>query len=249
MRAPSHIDFRTAVKMSQQTAIISGVPKLMPLPSYQSQIIDECYSYIPSPEPELRYTPDIEQDGFPCSRGGTPQTPIDTFGFNDPFPFIENLEYLDGQPWSGDGLVPVGLGFEDMQMLMPDDSWTTPEPGQVAQANMFAQNPEMQDSFDTSLDTLSADWSVFRMPTQDDSVPPSKDVNTGLDSGIVMQGEWTQPPPPRQDTFVDMGNLITSAPYVPKMQVIPGHAPVWEDVFMPSSTSYGYGASEHYPRL
>src|SRR5690348_7059048 len=75
MRAPSHIDFRTAVKMSQQAAIMSGVSELTPLPTYQNQIVDECYSYTPTPEPELRYTPEIEQDGFPFPRGATPQTP------------------------------------------------------------------------------------------------------------------------------------------------------------------------------
>ena len=62
-----------------------------------------------------------------------------------------------------------------------------------------------------------------------------------------MQGEWPQQPAQqqqqqqqRQDVFVDMGNMVTSAPYVPKMQSMPGSssAPVWEDVFMPSSLPY-----------
>lgn len=235
MRAPSHIDFRTAVKMSQQAAIISGVPKLTPLPTYQSQIVDECYSYTPSPEPELRYTPDIGQDGFPFSRGATPQTPLDPFGYDEPLPSVDSLEYLDGQSWSRDSLVPAGLGFDDMDMSMADDSWTTPEPCGMAQANMFAQSLEMQGSFDAP---LHADWSAFHILAQDDSVPALKAVSNSLDSGIVMQSEWTQPPPSRHDVFVDMGNMITSAPYAPKMQTTPSNAPVWEDVFMPSSIPY-----------
>ncbi|KAJ4376889.1 hypothetical protein N0V86_006326 [Didymella sp. IMI 355093] len=246
MRAPSHIDFRTAVKMSQQAAIMSGVPKLTPLPTYQSQIVDECYSYTPTPEPELRYTPEIEQDGFPFSRGATPQTPIQPFGCNDSLAVVDDTGYLDCQPWSGDGLVPVGLGLGVMDMAMTDDSWMTPEPKDMTQNNYFAQDTglipilQAQDSFDTSL-IIPEDWSAFQMRLQDKTVSDEKGSDSYLDSGIVMQGEWTQPlplPPPRQDTFIDMGNMITSAPYVPKMQAIPSNAPVWEDVFMPSSIPY-----------
>jgi hypothetical protein len=246
MRAPSHIDFRTAVKMSQQAAIMSGVPKLTPLPTYQSQIVDECYSYTPTPELEFRYTPEIEQDGFPFSRGATPQTPIQPFGCNDPLAVVDDTGYLDCQPWSGDGLVPVGLGLGVMDMAMADDSWMTPEPGDMMQTNYFAQDTDLiptlqaQDSFDTSL-AIAEDWSTFQVRLQDETVSDEKGPDGYLDSGIVMQGEWTQPsppPPPRQDMFIDMGNMITSAPYVPKMQVIPSNAPVWEDVFMPSSIPY-----------
>ncbi|KAF2629107.1 hypothetical protein BU25DRAFT_26924 [Macroventuria anomochaeta] len=236
MRAPSHIDFRTAVKMSQQAAIISGISKLTPLPTYQPQIVDDCYSYTPSPEPDLRFTPEIEQDGFPFSRGATPQTPAEPFGYSDPLPLVENMDYLDCQPWSSDGLVPVGLGFADMEMLLPDDNWMTPEPEEMAQANMFAQNVEMQGTFDALLGTMPEDWSNFQIPPQDDVVPDAKAVDSALDSGIVMQGEWTQHS--KQNMYVDTANMITSTPYIPKMQAIPGSAPVWEDVFMLSPIPY-----------
>lgn len=232
MRAPSHIDFRTAVKMSQQAAAMSGVPKLNPLPTYHSQIVDECYAYTPSPEPDLRYTPEIEQDGFPFSRGGTPQTPSAPFGCPDPLPTVEDMSYLNSQPWAGENLVPVGLGFVDMDMSLASDSWMTPtpEPGEMVQANLFAQT-----AFDASLVPAPAPWSAFPLPPQPDLSPESKALDS-IDSGIVMQGEWTQPT--RQDLFVDMGNMVTSAPYVPKMQSMSGSAPVWEDVFMPSSIPY-----------
>ncbi|KAF3039930.1 hypothetical protein E8E12_007908 [Didymella heteroderae] len=243
MRAPSHIDFRTAVKMSQQAAIMSGVPKLTPLPTYQSQIVDECYSSTPTREPELRYTPDIEQDGFPFSRDATPQTPAGPIGNDDSLPMVDDLGYLDCQPWAEDGLVPVGLGFGNMDMAMHDDSWMTPEPCGMPNTNYFAPNADListdqaQNRFDTSL-AMPADWTTFQMPLQDETVADEKALDGGLDSGIVMQGEWTQPPPQRHDMFIDMGNMITSAPYVPKMQAIPSNAPVWEDVFMPTSIPY-----------
>ena len=241
MRTPSNIDFRTAVKMSQQAAIISGVSKLTPLPTYQSQIVDECYSYTPSPEPDLRFTPEIEQDGFPFSRGATPQTPAEPFGCNDSLPIIDNMGYLDRQPWSGDELVPVGLGFAEMEMPAASDSWMTPEPEEMAQANLFAQHADLVSSlqtqnFNTLLAAVPKNWSTFQMPSQDEMVPDAKSFDCSLDSGVVMQDEWTQPQ--SHDIYVDMSSMITSAPYVPKMQSIQSNAPLWEDVFMPSSTQY-----------
>ncbi|KAJ4989661.1 hypothetical protein SVAN01_04878 [Stagonosporopsis vannaccii] len=255
MRAPSHIDFRTAVKMSQQAAIISGVPKLTPLPTYQSQIVDECYSYTSTPEPELRYTPEIEQDSFPFSRGGTPQTPSEPFGCNQSLPVIDDIGYLDCSTWSAEGLVPVGLGFTDLDMPLASD-WMTParEPEEMAAANLFAQTQAQTQALTTDLtssslplhdfdplSTVHDTWS-FSLPTHQDVVPSSKAMDGGMDSGIVMQTEWPQQPQPqpqqtRQDLFVDM-SLVTSAPYVPKMQGLPGVTPVWEDVFMPGALAY-----------
>lgn len=239
MRAPSHIDFRTAVKMSQQAAVMSGVPKLTPLPTYHSQSVDECCSYNASPEPDLcRFTPDIEQDGFPFSRDATPQTPADVFGFPEPLPVVEGLDYFACQPWSGDGLVRVGLGFSDLKMPVEDWMTATPEPEEMAQANMYAQNTDFTSSMQTygTIELSSGvaeDWPSFQGAAHDNS----ESINHAtIDSGIVMQGEWAQPLP--GNTYVDMANMLTSAPYVPKMQAIPHNAPVWQDVFMPSAIPY-----------
>ena len=238
MRAPSSIDFRTAVKMQQQAATMSGVPKLTPLPTYHNQVVDECYAYTPSPEPDLRFTPEIEQDGFPFSRGGTPQTPQQPFGCPDPLNAGEDLSYLHCPPWAGENLVPVGLGFVDMDMSMGcDGSWMTPtpEPEEMARANLYAQSAH--NAFDAAL--AATPWSAF--PQQQGSMSPEDKALDAIDSGIVMQGEWSPRPAQqqRQDVFVDMGNMVTSAPYVPKMQGLSGSsAPVWEDVFMPSSLPY-----------
>lgn len=250
MRAPSHIDFRTAVKMSQQAAIISGVPKLTPLPTYHSQIVDECYSYDPTPEPDLRYTPDIEQDAFPFSRGGTPQTPPAPFGCNQPLDVVDDIGYLDCPTWSSEGLVPVGLGFTDLDLPMGNEWMTpTPEPEEMRNANLFAQTAQVagQTGGFSSLQTFDpmssthADW-AFALPGQHSDFPSSKADDDAMDSGIVMQAEWSQQQQPqpqqaRQDMFVDMG-LVTSAPYVPKMVGLHGATPVWEDVFMPGALPY-----------
>lgn len=222
MRAPSHIDFRTAVKMSKQAAFISGAPKLTPLPTYHTQIVDDCYSYTPSPEPDLRFTPDIEQDNFPLSRGATPQTPSEPFTYNEPLPLIDT-DYLDPQPWTGESLAPVGLGFADFDSLPQDNMWMTPtpEPEEMTQANLFAQAPMVAD--------YGASWPVFQVPVHEDAECEGEGA---LDSGIVMQGEWVP-----QSAFVDMGSMVTAA-YVPRIQGLASAMPVWEDVFMASSIPY-----------
>ncbi|KAJ4351055.1 hypothetical protein N0V95_004159 [Ascochyta clinopodiicola] len=248
MRAPSHIDFRTAVKMSQQAAIISGVPKLAPLPTYHSQIVDECYSYDPSPEPDLcRFTPESEQA---FSRGTTPQTPADPFEYHEPFSLVDNLDYLDCQPWPTNDLVPVGLGFTNLDM--PHEEWMTPtpEPEEMVQANMFALNEnftaslQMHSTLEASSNSTTEPWPTFHAPTQTHSTPAAKASPSlslddySIDSGIVMQGEWTQPQPQLPNSYINMGNMVTSAPYVPKMQGMPDSAPVWEDVFMLGPVAY-----------
>jgi hypothetical protein len=252
MRAPSHIDFRTAVKMSQQAALISGMPKLTPLPTYQSQIVDECYSYTSSPEPDLcRFTPDLEQDYFSFSRGTTPQTPSEPFNYHNPIPSIDNLDYLDCQSWPTENLTPVGLGFD-----MPVENWSTtstPEPELIPHLDNTQTYPpdftsplQIQGSFDPSPSLSQSEWSSFPSGVHSNLVPdmgalPSLSYNddsgdesfSSCSSGVVPQGEWTDFQP-----HVNMANMVTSAPYVPKMQAMPQAVPVWEDVFMPGAGGY-----------
>lgn len=241
MRAPSHIDFRTAVKMSQKAAITPTVPKPTPLSTYQTHIVDECYLRNSTPELDLRFTPEIEQDGYFFSRGATPQTPVESFYYNDLVPTVAGSDYPDCQLWSGDESVDVGLGFADT------GSWMTPTPEleETSHANLFAQNidfsslSQSKGMFDLSPDNMTKNWPSF-LPDNVNSAnkpdPPLSLIDSSLDSGIAMQGEWNQPQP--QDAYINMGNMFTSAPYVPKMQTISSNVPVWEDVFMSSSLPY-----------
>lgn len=240
MRAPSHIDFRTAVKMSQQASTTPVIPKLTPLSTYQSQIVDESFLYNSTPEPDLRFTPEIEQDGCLFSRGTTPQTPAEQFCYNDPVPVVAGLDYPDSQLWSGDGSVSVGLGF------VGTGSWMTtiPELEGTFQASSFAHGvgfpslAQTQGTFDTCSDTIPKDWSGFSQDNTNSATKPDPMslIDSSLDSGIVMQGEWNLPQ--SQDAYINMSNMFISAPYVPNMQEISSNVPVWEDVFMPSSIPY-----------
>jgi hypothetical protein len=126
MRAASHIDFRTAVKMSQQASACSGFPSLTPLPTYASQVVDECYSYPANPDRDIPgYTSDMETNGMPISGRFTPQTP-DSIVNHEPLAMDDIAEaWMMTQPCADDSLASIGLGFEnDMTGLLPAELWS-----------------------------------------------------------------------------------------------------------------------------
>jgi hypothetical protein len=232
MRAASHIDFRTAVKMSQQQAsAISGYPTLSPLPTYQSQAVDECYSYTSSPDPSMgAFTPNLDDHSFPVSRGMTPQTP-EPFVYHEPFAMDDPLDrYNLTQTWADDNLMPIGLGF-DIQMPngMPMDMWSTPEPEVISHANQT--NLWVQQSL------LSPPQQFSRETTPNLPPPAASECSVdGFGSSRIPQDEW--PNYHSNSGHINMNNLITSAPYVPNMKSIPGSAPVWEDVYLATPAPY-----------
>jgi hypothetical protein len=236
MRAASHIDFRTAVKMSQQqTSAISGYPTLTPLPTYQSQVVDECYSYTSSPDPSMgSFTPNMDDHSFPISRGMTPQTP-ELLAYHEPFAMDDPLDqYSLSQAWSDDNLMPIGLGFDtQMPNGLPLDMWSTPEPDvipQMNQANLWAQQS-----------LLSPPPQFSRETTPHTKVLPSLSANDcsvdDFGSSRVVQDDWSSCHS-NAGGHINMNNLITSAPYVPNMKSIPSNAPLWEDVYMATPAPY-----------
>jgi hypothetical protein len=233
MRAASHIDFRTAVKMSQQASAISGYPTLKPLPGYQSQIVDECRSYTSSPDPNMGcFTPNMEDHSFSVSRGMTPQTP-EQFAYHEPFPMDDALgQYSVSHTWSDDNLMPIGLGFDTMPNGLPLDMWSTPEPEivpQMDQMNIWAQQ---------SLMTPPPQFSRETTPYTNvlPSLSPSNCSVEDFGSSHVPQEDWSNC---HSDSgHINMNNMITSAPYVPNMKFIPRAAPIWEDVYMAAPLPY-----------
>lgn len=238
MRAASHIDFRTAVKMSQQqqASSISGYPTLTPLPTYQSQLADDCYSYTSSPDPSMgAFTPNLDDHSFPVSRGMTPQTP-DPFAYHEPFAMDDPLDqYNLSQTWSDDNLVPIGLGFDtQVPHNMPMDMWTTPEPEsipQMDQMNLWAQQQSL----------LSPPQQPFsREPTPHTQRLPALSTSEcsvdDFSAPRAVHDSWAACH--AASGHINMNNMITSAPYAPNMKCTPNHAPVWEDVFMAAPAPY-----------
>jgi hypothetical protein len=233
MRAASHIDFRTAVKMSQQASVCSGFPILTPLPTYTAQIIDECYSHPSNTDQSLSgYTPPMESNSFPVSGCLTPQTP-ESIIYHDASP-VGNMsdQWMASQPWSDDSLVSVGLGFEgDMSAMLPTELWSTPEHMHSAPITQISW---YHPSLSVSPQTISSE------PVPDArAVPPLSISECSVDdfnnSGTFHE-DWASYQ--QTATQFDMTSMVSSAPFVHDLSSIPSTAPVWEDVFMPGPVPY-----------
>jgi hypothetical protein len=236
MRAASHIDFRTAVKMSQQASACSGYPSLTPLPTYASQVVDECYSYPANIDQEIPgYTSGIETGSMPISGRLTPQTPESTV-YHEPVAMGDMADsWMMTQPYSDDSLASIGLGFEnDMTGLLAAELWSNP--GHVRSAPI-TQIPWVQSSLSGSPRSMTSDSILYsrEAPSLSISECSVEDFNS---SGVFHE-DWAdcQPTATHYD-ITNMTNMVTSAPFMHDFQSVPSTAPIWEDVFMPGSAPY-----------
>lgn len=233
MRAASHIDFHSAVKMSQQASGISGYPMLTPLPTYASQIVDECYSYSSSPEQNTSgYTQSMEMNTFPTSCSLTPQTP-ESIVYHEPLSMGEHLDhYMASQSWSDEAIVSAGLGFDpDMTAMLPTDMWSAPEPGHmmpIAQMS-WPQHPLSVSPQHMSAELVSHIQGVPSLTTSECSAEDFNTLGTNPEEWSIYQPTITD---------MNMGTIVTSAPFMHDLKFIPSHAPLWEDVFIAGSSPY-----------
>jgi hypothetical protein len=216
--------------MSQQAAACSGFPMLTPLPTYNSQIVDECYSYSSPPGQDMAaYTPPFESSGMPTSGRLTPQTPE-----SDPYHDSLAIEDMSGawmtsRSWSDESLVPIGLGFqEDMTALLPPELWSTYDSASIGQIP-WGQPPLSASPHYMAGDIMSHIGSVSSVSVSECSIDDFN--NTGS-----FPDDWTscQPSPTQFDTT----NMATSIPYMHSLHSNSSNVPVWEDVFVSGSATY-----------
>jgi hypothetical protein len=236
MRAASHIDFRTAVKMSQQASACSGFPSLTPLPTYGSQVVDECCSYPANTDQDIPgYTSGMEANGMPISGRLTPQTPEATV-YHEPVAMGDMADtWMITSPCSHDPLASFGLGFEDdMTGLLPTELWSNP--GQAHSAPI-TQIPWVQSSLSVSPQSMTSDSILYsrEAPSLSISECSVEDFN----NYGVFHEDWADcQPTTTQFDITEMTNLVTSAPFMHDFRSVPSIAPIWEDVFMPGSAPY-----------
>jgi hypothetical protein len=233
MRPASHIDFRTAVKMSQQASVCSGFPMLTPLPTYDSQIVDECYSYSSPPSQDMAaYTPPMECNGMSTSGRLTPQTPEST-SYHEPLAIGDmSSVWMTSQAWSDDSLGPIGLGLQgDITALLPSELWSTHE---YAHSAPVPQMPWMQTSLSTSPQPMASDI-MSHIGTAPSLSIGECSVNDFHSSGAFPE-DWTICQP--TTTQFDMTSMVASAPFLCSLHSDSSTVPVWEDVFMPGSAPY-----------
>lgn len=237
VRSASHMDFHTAVKLGQRPDFAT-MSMLTPLQTYTPQIIDECYSYSSSPEQNMGAFPH-QMDRSATSHSGrlTPQTP-DSFIYNEPVSVMDPFDQYMHHPWSDNGQMPVGLGFEeDMPGMMPRDEmrlWTTPEPETVTTSMSHLSN------FEPSLCGSPASINTWSNPSLSVSPPqlphtrpvPALSISEcsiqDYDSPNVTQEEWSG----------YMGKPITSAPYYDSIKTLPNSPHVWDENMLARSAAF-----------
>ena len=239
MRNVSQIDFHTATKLNQQ----AGIPSfnmLTPLPTtYQPQIMDECYSYSSSPEPNMgAFSQPREQNGFlASSRAMTPSTP-EPFAYNEPIAIADPLvdPYMNNQSWSDDGSIPVGLGFEND--MFSNDMWATPEPESTTPMGM-CNSPSSMSVWSHPVMSVSPPHMQMSMPPHTKAMPSlsmSESSNEDFNSPNGVQEEWNAF---QQQAAQNMARPMVTSSFMDNVKAYPkAPQPIWEDLIVPRTQGY-----------
>ncbi|KAH7371080.1 hypothetical protein BKA66DRAFT_444263 [Pyrenochaeta sp. MPI-SDFR-AT-0127] len=235
MRAASHLGLSAAVKMSQQNSTISGYPMLIPLPTYASQVVDECYSYSSSPDQNLEdFTQAMETNGLSTSGRLTPQTP-EAIIYHEPLSMGEGADhYMSSRPWSDDAVASVGIDFDpDMAAMLSTDMWPVPGPESIIP---MIHMPWHSPAPSVSPQEISGNNLGSSHPGTIPSLTASECSVDDFNTSGPNQEEWSIYQPTA--SHISVANLATSAPFMSDSEAIPSHAPIWEDIFLPHSSSY-----------
>jgi hypothetical protein len=236
MRAASHMDYQGAGKMSHEASAVSGYPMLTPLPTYSSQIVDECYSYSSSPEQNLKgFMASMDSNSFPSSGRLTPQTP-ESLIYHEPLAVGDISEqWMASQPYSDDTLGSIGLGFDaEVTTMLPTGMWGAPQSAQTAPLPQMAWPHH---SVSASPERMSAEIVPHSraVPSLSISECSVEDFNpTSAFNQEIRQ--WTNCPP--TTTQINGSSTVPSVSYMHGLRIVSSTAPVWEDVFMPGPPPY-----------
>jgi hypothetical protein len=231
MRAAPLIDFRTSVKLGQESPELSGYPTLTPLPTYSSQIVDDCFSY--SSSPELNPSdPKQQMELNSCLNLGrhTPQTP-------EPIIYQEPVSNMDGtdnnttcHPWSDEALALSQLGFDlGMAELLPMNIWSASE---TAQMMPVPQMSWLHSGFMDSLRHVPIEFTPHNraVPSMTTSEYSVEDY-----SSDTMPGDWTIYQPTATHTC--LANMVTLESLMHDSNSMPNPPDVFEDICIPGAPS------------
>lgn len=233
MRAASHIDFRTAVKMSQQASNLSGLPTLQPLPTYSNQIFSEgTLGSINSEQSPAEFNSAPDTSNLLASGRLTPQTP-EAIMYHEPMSMTDLSEqWMAESTWTEDSLATVGLGLEcGMSGMMSTDLWPIDESIHTVPMAQMAWS-HTQSSI--SPQSMSSDFAP------DSSLIPA--LSTGafsvedFDGSSNLNNGWGN----FQFSTCDnnLTSLAASTSFVPDFASYPATMPTWEDVFIPGQAPY-----------
>jgi hypothetical protein len=243
MRSVSQMDFHTAAKLAQQPTNFSNFNMLTPLPTYTSQIIDECYGYSSSPETNMSAFPQSMEKSNSFMNSGrsmTPQTP-DSFAYHEPLTVTDSFDYMNTQAWSDDGTIPIGLGFDNEISNLPlGDIWSTPEPETMTPMNA-CNSPAAMNMWAHPALSVSPPQLPLGMPPHSKSVPAlsiSECSTEDFNSPNHVQEEWTGF---QHNAGRTMGKPNVSGSYMENMMP-KAPQPIWEDLIMPHQQAFQHQA-------
>ncbi|KAF1838883.1 hypothetical protein BDW02DRAFT_304236 [Decorospora gaudefroyi] len=227
--ATSPIDLQDAEKMSQHAPGLSGYPMLTPLPTYVSPITDESYSYSSSPDQNLDcLAQTMEMSSFPNSGRHSPRTP-EPIVHHEPISVADSTNhYMMAQPWSDERLAPFELELDpSMADMLSIDLWTTHDTTSLIPLH---QDPWPQAEFSLSPQQIS-----MELTSQISTVAHLATSEYPIEnySSDTMQEEWSIYQP-----FVTDMTLVSPAPLMHDLNLLPSHMPIWQDAFVPESSSY-----------
>jgi hypothetical protein len=222
--------------MGYEATAISGHPMLTPLPTYSSQIIEECYPYSGSPEQNMNgIMPSMDSNRYPSSGPLTPQTP-EAHLYHEPIAIGDLSEqWMTSQPYPDNAMESIGLGFDaEVTTMLPTGLWSGHD---TAQSAPLPQMSWPHPSLSASPQRMSAELvpHIRAVPSLSISECSVEDLSTTSAFSQDM-GQWSSCLP--STTSMDGANTTTTAPYMHGLRIVSSTAPVWEDVFMPGPTPY-----------
>lgn len=209
---------------------------LTPLPTYSSQIIDECYSYSDGSDQNMNgLMPSMDSNSYPSSGPLTPQTP-EAHLHHEPIAVGDLSEqWMTSQPYSDNTLESAGLGLEaEMTTMLPTGLWLGPD---AARSAPLPQMSWPHPSLSASPQRMSAEVvpHIRAVPSLSISECSVEDLSAASAFSQDM-GQWSGCPP--GTTPIDGSITATTAPYMHNLRIVSSTAPVWEDVFMPGPAPY-----------
>lgn len=207
---------------------------LTPLTTYTPHIVDG-FAYSSSPEPNTdAFSHSINKANYHHSGRLTPQTP-ESFSYAESLPIADPFDqYMNMHPWSHDGQMHIGLGFEsDIPELMPVEqdihAWTP---------DFNTHTTNMRHYERVLCDSPASANNAWATPvfSGGPSQPPHTRAVPSLslsecsaqesDSPSGAHDEW-----PRFHSLPHISNEkpTTSTPYLDSIKTLPMGTRIWED--------------------
>jgi hypothetical protein len=214
-----YIDTGSIAKSSHKDLRLSGYPMLTPLPSQGSQVSNDCYAYVESPEYDSNFfVRPVDTNNYLNLGAISPQTPGPVILY-EPASVVNDPDcYLYPESWSSEVHMSNEVGFGVNGTTVLPEMWATPDSMAITSA--------------TQIPCPLSDLSNLQRHTMDESTShisgiPSTNQYQSRNALDPVRPEWTFYSP----TVTDMA-VVPSAPFMYDFNSATNYAPVWELPFI-----------------